>query len=74
MSRCCAAFEREMHEIFEQMPPRIATSAASGLGKDMVVRYLARLRNLALQTAPASSGSAFMDRLAIIEDDEEDAL
>ena len=54
-----AAFEKEMVKIFnDALPPRIATSASTGFGKDQTLRYLASLRALyAEESAQLSAGA-----------------
>jgi hypothetical protein len=57
-----AAFEKEMVKIFAELPPRLATSASTGHGKDQTLRYLASLRALyADETAPPAAVEPSME-------------
>jgi hypothetical protein len=54
-----AAFEKEMVQIFgDVLPPRIATSASTGFGKDQTLRYLASLRALNAEESAQLSAEA----------------
>ena len=39
-----ADFEKEMLKTFTTLPPRLATSASTGLGQGALLRYIASLR------------------------------